>query len=185
MTERQEYIKFIKERYPIGTVIWVDSCSQPYTITKRTVFRVHPWSANDYNDHFRPEHDKDYHVDFSCHDAGKNTRDYNLSSYEKKDILSKYKKPFIDIQFDKEVDVVTLDTAKQLKENGFNLPTHHYYMMGDFPYVTKGLKRVYEGRKRVNHNKYNSFIYSAPTREQVKKWLLRAPVLYSYLGLIK
>lgn len=91
MTERQEYLKFIKERYPIGTVIWVSSCSQPYTINKRTVFRAHPWKAEDYNDDFRPKDEKDYDVDFTCHNAGKNTRDYNLNSYQRKHILNKYK----------------------------------------------------------------------------------------------
>lgn len=91
MTERQEYIAFIKERYPIGTTFWEPTCSEPYTINKNTVFRVHPWLATDYNDESRPDDEKDYIVDFTCHNAGKDTRDYNLNCYRRKDILSKYK----------------------------------------------------------------------------------------------
>ena len=92
MTERQEYIKFIKEVYPIGCAIKVINRSEPYIVTKRTVFRAFPWKAEDYNDHFRPEHDKDYRVDFSCHNPGRDTRDYPLRGFRKEQILEKYRK---------------------------------------------------------------------------------------------
>jgi hypothetical protein len=66
-----------------------------------------------------------------------------------------------------EYSVVTLETAKKLKEAGFNLPTHYYYNDGVIPFVSKGLKRVKLGTRRINHNKYDDFIYSAPNKREV------------------
>lgn len=34
----------------------------------------------------------------------------------------------------------------------------------------KGLKRVKLGKRRMNHNKFDEFIYSAPTLEEYNKW---------------
>ena len=67
-------------------------------------------------------------------------------------------------------DVVSLEVAKQLKKDGFNLPTYHYYLDEDLPFVEKGLKRVKLVHRRMNHNKYDEFIYSAPTQKELKKW---------------
>lgn len=66
--------------------------------------------------------------------------------------------------------VVTLESAKKLKEDGFDLPTHYYYLDQEILRIEKGLKRVKAGKRRMNHNKYDSFIYSAPTKEELKKW---------------
>tara|TARA_R110000868_G_scaffold368315_1_gene631408 strand:+ start:157 stop:423 length:267 start_codon:yes stop_codon:yes gene_type:complete len=88
MTDRQRFLNFIKQQYPVGSVVINSSCSQPYTVNKRTVFRVHPMKSEDYNDMFRPEDENDYRVDFTCHNPGINTRDYNLKSYTRKEILT-------------------------------------------------------------------------------------------------
>ena len=69
------------------------------------------------------------------------------------------------------VDVVDLETGKELKKIGFNKPTHHYWQDKTLPYVEKGLKRVKYKQRRRNHNKYDEWIYSAPTRDEVYYWL--------------
>ena len=69
------------------------------------------------------------------------------------------------------IDVVDLETAKYIKVLGFNKPTHWYWVDSDFSFVQKGIKRVKMGKSRMNHNNYDSFVYSAPTREEVSKWL--------------
>lgn len=70
-----------------------------------------------------------------------------------------------------ESEVVTLDEAKKLKNDGFNLPTFYYYLDKDLQFVEKGLKRVKLDARRMNHNKFDEFIYSAPTKQMVDKWL--------------
>lgn len=50
MTELKELKEFIKNRFPVGSVIWDSTCSQPYTINKRTVYWVKPWTYDGYND---------------------------------------------------------------------------------------------------------------------------------------
>lgn len=65
-------------------------------------------------------------------------------------------------------DVVTLEKAKELKKLGFNKPTYYYYLDKDLTFVKKGLKRVKLGKRRMNHNKYDEFIYSAPTKKEIK-----------------
>jgi len=92
MTERQECIQFIKKRLPIGTEIDDPTCSQLYTVNKRTVFDVFIWKADDYNDEMRPKEEKNYDIEFYCHNPGKNERIYSIRGfYQKKDILSKFK----------------------------------------------------------------------------------------------
>lgn len=69
------------------------------------------------------------------------------------------------------VDVVDLETAKFLKNNGFDKPTHWYWQDNELSFVEKGLKRVKYGKRRMNHNKYDEWIYSAPTKNDVIKWI--------------
>lgn len=69
------------------------------------------------------------------------------------------------------VDVVDLETAKHIKKLGFNKPTHWYWQDKALTFVEKGLKRVKYGKNRMNHNKYDEWIYSAPTREEVLGWI--------------
>lgn len=70
-------------------------------------------------------------------------------------------------------DLVTLEVAKQLKKLGFKSPTFYYYLDKYLPFVDKGLKRVKLKDKRMNHNKYEEYIYSAPTKVECDKWLLK------------
>ena len=67
-------------------------------------------------------------------------------------------------------NIVTLETAKKLKASGFDVPTYHYYLDKDLPFVSKGLHRVKLDDKRMNHNKYDEFIYSAPDSDELKNW---------------
>jgi hypothetical protein len=69
------------------------------------------------------------------------------------------------------VDVVDLLTAKYLKSVGYNKPSHYYWLDGDVPYVENGLKRVKFGKRRMNHNNSDEYVYSAPTRDEVFAWL--------------
>lgn len=69
------------------------------------------------------------------------------------------------------VDVVDLETAKHIKKLGFNKPTHWYWQDKTLPYVEKGLKRVKHKQRRMNHNKYDEWIYSAPTRDEFLCWV--------------
>lgn len=73
------------------------------------------------------------------------------------------------------VDIVDLDSAKHLKICGFNEATHWYWLDKDISYVKSGLKRVKMNARRVNSNKFSDFMYSAPTRKQVIKWIKRNP----------
>jgi hypothetical protein len=68
-------------------------------------------------------------------------------------------------------EVVDLQTAKCIKANGFNKPTHYYYIDGNVPYVENGLKRVKMNKRRMNHNKDDDFIYSAPTKSECVRWV--------------
>jgi hypothetical protein len=93
MTERQECIQFIKKLYPIGSIVDDPTCSELYKINKRTVFKVFIWKAEDYNDMMRPKDEKNYYVEFRCHDPGKHTREYSIGGvYEKRHIISKFKR---------------------------------------------------------------------------------------------
>jgi hypothetical protein len=69
------------------------------------------------------------------------------------------------------VDIVDLETAKYIKKLGFDTPTHWYWQDKTLPFVEKGLKRVKMGKRRMNHNKYYEWIYSAPTREELVCWV--------------
>lgn len=75
------------------------------------------------------------------------------------------------ISIDGAFSVVDMETAKHIKELGFKEPTHYFWLCKDVPYVKMGLKRVDRGKRRMNHNKYAEFIYSAPTKSEVNKWL--------------
>lgn len=91
MTDLKQFRKFIKWRLPVGAVIHDVTCSQPYVIKKNTVFDIHVWGYEDYNDEMRPEHEQDYYVEFACHDPGKHTRVHEIYGlYCKKNILTKY-----------------------------------------------------------------------------------------------
>lgn len=65
---------------------------------------------------------------------------------------------------------VNLTFAKRLKEQGFNKPCEYYYQDKDLSFCKGGLKKTKDGQK-MNHNEYDSFIYSAPTIKEAAKWL--------------
>ena len=44
--------------------------------------------------------------------------------------------------------------------------------------VEKGLKRVKYEQRRMNHNKYDEWIYSAPTRDELVRWVNSLQLLY-------
>lgn len=69
------------------------------------------------------------------------------------------------------LDIVDLETAKYLKNCGFNNPTHWYWVDKALPFVEKGLRRVKMNKRRMNHNKYDEWIYSAPTRAEFARWV--------------
>lgn len=68
-------------------------------------------------------------------------------------------------------DIVDLETAKYLKKCGFTKPSHWYWQDKSLSFVESGLKRVKYDKRRMNHNRYDSFIYSAPTYSEVKQWM--------------
>lgn len=67
-------------------------------------------------------------------------------------------------------EIINLEGAKILKHLGYNKPSHWYWQDKTLPYVEKGLKRVKYKQRRRNHNKYDKWIYSAPTMDEVIKW---------------
>jgi len=91
MTEKQELRKFIKTRFPIGSVIQDWTCSEPYTIKKYSVFVIHCWVKSDYNPDFLPDNDGDYEVEFLVHDPGIDERMHYLCCYPKNWCLERYK----------------------------------------------------------------------------------------------
>lgn len=67
--------------------------------------------------------------------------------------------------------LVSLELAKFLKNNGYDKPCNYYYQDKELSYSPKGLKSSF--KKKLNHNKYDEFIYSAPFQEDANKWLLK------------
>lgn len=88
--ERKEIISFIKNRYPIESLIF-DSTrgSEPFKIKKNSVFEVYEW---EYSEEFKPEHDKDFYVDFCIKNPGRYSPIYYICCLPKKWILKKYQK---------------------------------------------------------------------------------------------
>jgi len=69
------------------------------------------------------------------------------------------------------VDIVDLETAKYLKQLGFDKPTHWYWQDKQISFVEGGLRRVKYGKRRMNHNKYDEWIYSMPTKDEALSWI--------------
>ena len=68
---------------------------------------------------------------------------------------------------------VDLTSAKELKELGFNKKTEFYYVdSNELPYIKAGLYSV-KNQKLLNHNKFDDFIYSAPTNKVAQEWLIK------------
>ena len=58
--------------------------------------------------------------------------------------------------------IVSLEIAKFLKLNGYNKTTEWFYLDKNLAFCPAGLKKT-KNDKKINHNKYDEFIYSAPT----------------------
>ena len=65
--------------------------------------------------------------------------------------------------------VVSLEEAKNLKADGFNKPCECFYVdKHDIPCIKLGLHMVSLNDRKMNHNKYDHFIFSAPYRHEVR-----------------
>lgn len=68
---------------------------------------------------------------------------------------------------------VDLKLAKYLKELGFNKKTNFYYVdTNELPHIKAGLFSM-KNNKTLNHNKFDDFIYSAPTNKVAEEWLIK------------
>lgn len=56
---------------------------------------------------------------------------------------------------------VSLEQAKLLKSLGYKKPCYFYYVDTDVPYVPRGMRN---SERRMNHNRYDNFVYSAPDK---------------------
>jgi hypothetical protein len=74
------------------------------------------------------------------------------------------------MEFLEDIRVVTLDTAKQLKMDGFNLPTNFYYVDEKSTESDSGKYLLRCGKGRDNHNRKGREFYSAPSSVELKKW---------------
>lgn len=79
-----------------------------------------------------------------------------------------------------EIDsIVDIDTAKRLRAQGFDQPTNLFYQDIDLPNLPAGL-RAMKGDDELNHNAFDEFLFSAPTKEVAVKWLLNLVEDYEF-----
>jgi len=81
-------------------------------------------------------------------------------------------------------NVVDIELAKRLKLEGYWRPCEYFYQDKDLPYSPSGLKRTKNG-ERLNHNKYDDFIYSAPTEKDGINYLIGKLMKYPSSIIIK
>lgn len=81
-------------------------------------------------------------------------------------------------------NIVDLEFAKRLKAEGYHKPCEHYWLDKDLSFVKKGLKKTKNGKK-MNHNKYDDFIYSAPTVNEGVMYLMGKNMRYESTMVIK
>jgi hypothetical protein len=74
------------------------------------------------------------------------------------------------MEFLEDIRVVTLDTAKQLKRDGFDLPTHFYYVDEKSTESDSGKYLLRCGKGRDNHNRKGREFYSAPSSVELERW---------------
>ena len=67
--------------------------------------------------------------------------------------------------------ICDIELAKLLKEKGFSKETHYYWLSKDLPFVERGLKSC-KNDDTMNHNNYDSFIYSAPIMKEAFEFLI-------------
>lgn len=73
--------------------------------------------------------------------------------------------------------IADLELCKKLRIEGYSKPTEYYWQEKDLPYVKSGLKRMKDGKK-INHNKYEDFFFSAPTKQEAIDWLIGKKIKY-------
>lgn len=67
--------------------------------------------------------------------------------------------------------IVDLELAKRLKEEGYSKPCEYFWQDKNLPYSPSGLKKTKNG-ELMNHNKYDDFIYSAPPLNVAVNWFV-------------
>ena len=103
---------------------------------------------------------------FSLKEALKN---YKLNKFDYICYKDKNIKNLFENQLDEDAPV-NLETAKYLKEKGFNKTCEFFYLTKEMSFVNSGLKITKNGKK-MNHNRFDEFIYSAPLVKDAKKYL--------------
>ncbi len=73
--------------------------------------------------------------------------------------------------------LVSLEIAKELKSQGYHKPCEFYYLDKDLPFCPKGLGQTKHGRK-INHNRFDDFIYSAPTISEAFDYVVGTKIKY-------
>lgn len=68
-------------------------------------------------------------------------------------------------------NIVDLELAKKLKAEGYKKPCTYFWQDRDLSYSPRGLKWCKNGKK-LNHNRFDDFIYSAPTVKEAMTYLL-------------
>jgi len=124
---------------------------------------------------------------FGANDCDSGTHQKMKQSYNKAErlVISKYQTKLSEIKTDiidqgsniiinleaEAKQIVSLEKAKELKALGFNKPTQYFYQDKDLIYSPSGLKHIKSGKRKMNHNKYDDFIYSAPTIKESDKFI--------------
>ena len=80
--------------------------------------------------------------------------------------------------------IVDIEFAKNLKDKGFNKPCEYFYQSIDLPYSPNGLKKTKNGEK-IDHNSYDTFIYSAPTIKECIDYIFGTSIKYESSVTIK
>jgi len=62
--------------------------------------------------------------------------------------------------------LISLEEAKKLKQNGYKIPCECYYLDESLLFVSKGAYST-KNKKKINHNKFDRFTYSAPFRKDL------------------
>ena len=65
---------------------------------------------------------------------------------------------------------VDLELAKKLKVEGYSKPCEYFWQEKDLTFSPSGLKKTKAGKK-MNHNIYDDFIYSAPPLGEAISWI--------------
>lgn len=81
-------------------------------------------------------------------------------------------------------ELVDLEFAKRLKAEGYHKPCKYFYQDKDLAFCKSGLKWCKNGDK-MDHNKYDDFIYSAPTLQEGIDYMIGKNIKYESSVVIK